>query len=542
MMTKRLALIAALLLLTGLTFYFPGHTYLQSDTQIYVPMMERAYAGDTAVLARDPMVLMPHTAWTLYDEITIGLRRLTGASFEQILVAEQFLFRAAGIWGIWMIAVGLGLSKWNAFFVAALCSLGAVIEGPAVLTIEYEPVPRGFAIGCLLLSMGFMMQKRYGWAAAAAALATVLHAPTAWPVWPALFFAAFGAGQATLFPAPDADPVRDLALAWQNPRKVLVPLGIAFVLAAIVLAVASRGQFSGGPFFGTIPDWLEQIQRMRARYNWISMWRWQDIAHYLLMAGLLTFAAKQAQSPRWLVVPAALGVLSMPMSWILLEQMKWSLMPQFQPARAVLWITLLSVLLCGVAAVKSEEWWKRALWLLPVFWIPVTSVLIPRTLSSREVLVVVSLAALFAISSKVTPAFLVIAFLGIPELAGVRHYKANFHTAELAQLSEWARINTPADSVFLFADAKHGLEPGVFRARSLRALYVDWKSGGQVNYFGKYAKTWKQRWDAAGQCEGGVSAAALGAAGVNYLVVQEAGTGGELVFRNEKYAVYRVKQ
>ena len=33
--------------------------------------------------------------------------------------------------------------------------------------------------------------------------------------------------------------------------------------------------------------------------------------------------------------------------------------------------------------------------------------------------------------------------------------------------------------MFLFPDVGHDLYPGIFRALSERALYVDWKSGGQ---------------------------------------------------------------
>jgi len=53
------------------------------------------------------------------------------------------------------------------------------------------------------------------------------------------------------------------------------------------------------------------------------------------------------------------------------------------------------------------------------------------------------------------------------------------HT-ELSQLSQWALRNTAADAMFLFPDAKQGLDPGIFRARTLRAVYVDWKVGARL--------------------------------------------------------------
>ena len=61
------------------------------------------------------------------------------------------------------------------------------------------------------------------------------------------------------------------------------------------------------------------------------------------------------------------------------------------------------------------------------------------------------------------------------------------------QLADWAAQNTWGSSMFLFPDAEHGLEPGIFRALSQRALYVDWKSGGQVNYFESFGEEWYTR-------------------------------------------------
>ena len=48
--------------------------------------------------------------------------------------------------------------------------------------------------------------------------------------------------------------------------------------------------------------------------------------------------------------------------------------------------------------------------------------------------------------------------------------------------------------MFLFPDAGRDLYPGIFRARSRRALWVDWKSGEQVKYFDSVGEEWWQRW------------------------------------------------
>ena len=143
-MRRRLAIGAAILAITLLNYFqFPGHSWLQSDTQIYLPILEHIWDPD--VLAKDLIVEHPHVAFTLYDETAIVLRKITRLEFRQVLQAEQFVFRALGIWGVYLIATALGVSDILALFVVAAFSLGATIMGPAVLTFEYEPVPRGFA-------------------------------------------------------------------------------------------------------------------------------------------------------------------------------------------------------------------------------------------------------------------------------------------------------------------------------------------------------------------------------------------------------------
>src|ERR1035438_907616 len=158
-MRDRLAIGAAIIALTLLSYFqFPGHTYLGSDTQIYVPMLEHIW--DPATLTRDLVATKPHLSYTLYDEIAIALRWLTHSSFQTVLTAEQLLFRALQILGVYLLALSFPLARGKALVVAALFALGATIAGPAVLTFEYEPVPRAFAVGLVFLAIGLAAQDR----------------------------------------------------------------------------------------------------------------------------------------------------------------------------------------------------------------------------------------------------------------------------------------------------------------------------------------------------------------------------------------------
>src|SRR5690349_2071817 len=175
-MRERLAVAAGIAALTLLGFFqFPGHTFLQSDTQIYVPMFEHIL--DSSVLRQDLMATRPHLSYTLYDEISIALRRLTGLSFEIVLIFQQLLCRAMQILGVYLLARSFPLSRAMALVTAAAFSLGATIVGPAVLTFEYEPVPRGFAIGLVFLAIGLAAQGRMLAADIAAAAAFLYHPP-----------------------------------------------------------------------------------------------------------------------------------------------------------------------------------------------------------------------------------------------------------------------------------------------------------------------------------------------------------------------------
>src|SRR5579871_278146 len=178
-MRERLAVGAAILALTLLSYFqFPGHTYLGQDTQIYVPMMEHIW--DPSALTHDLVAPKPHLSFTLYDEIAIALRWITRSSFQAVLTAQQLVFRALQILGVYLLALSFPLARSKALVVAAMFTLGATIAGPAVLTFEYEPIPRAFAVGLIFLAIGLAAQNHLLWADIAAALAFLYHPPTVW--------------------------------------------------------------------------------------------------------------------------------------------------------------------------------------------------------------------------------------------------------------------------------------------------------------------------------------------------------------------------
>ncbi|HOQ45449.1 MAG TPA: hypothetical protein PLA43_17030 [Bryobacteraceae bacterium] len=535
---------ATILLLTLLTFVqFPGRTFLQSDTQIYMPILERL--GNPALFAQELLARHPHTSFTIYDESALVLSRLTGLSLETVLLGEQFVFRALGILGIFLLACALRLSTRLALLAAATFSLGATIAGPTVLSIEYEPVPRAFAVPLLLLAIGLAAHGRDLGAGAAASVAFLYHPPSVLPFW-IVYFAL------TLWPSKPSIMRRRIL--------GLIPILVG-VIALFALSRLQTGVSEPMNLFGRVDPELERLQRMRAPYNWLSMWQPQWFLHYplLWLASLLAYRRIRdsvSQDVRFFLIGLPLlGMLSMPATWLLLEKWKWILIPQLQPARTLLFVTVLASLMAVVAAVRACErrrWWEAILWFTLVFAIP-TKTYVPGLITEpgRATLLAPALALLAGVAvwaelgkrrwaTASWAAAALLPFFLIPWAGGVVNYP-RLHTPEIDSLAEWARANTSQDAVFLFPDAGRELYPGIFRSKALRAVYVDWKGGGQVNFMREFAMEWQDRWQDTGAGRFRPELVpSFRARGIDYFVLksEHALKGRTPVWSNSRFLVY----
>lgn len=541
------AVIAALTLAGFLRF--PGHTFLQSDTQIYMPILE--HLRDHSVFGRELLAQDPHVSFTIYDEVALLLRRVTGLDFEGVLVLQQLVFRALGLLGVYWIATSMALRRRMALLVAAAFSLGATIVGPALLTFEYEPVPRGFAVPLILLAVGLVAHGRDLGAGIAASLAFLYHPPTTLPFW-AVYFCL------TLVPSrPAVMKRRILGLA---------PLFCA-VLVLFVLSRLQPGVSEPQDFFSRLSPLMERIQRVRAPYNWISGWPAAFFAQYVFLlaftaAAFYRLRRRLCEDLRFFAagMPAA-GALAIPVSWFLLERLGWAVIPQLQPARAALFITAFALVLGSCAAMHAatrRRWWEAALWMAPVFAVPVSprifEVLTPNLADPvirMRVLVTLLSAAVTATAAwsvagrrrwatAALAAALALPFLAVPGWAKVVNYQ-RLHNADLDALSAWARTSTPKDALFVFPDAGRDLSPGVFRARALRALYVDWKAGGQANFLRDFGYEWWSRWQKLGAGTfTGADEALYRTLGINYFVLNASHRLPDrpTVYETARFAVY----
>lgn len=535
--SSTIAVAAALaLLLIGGFFCFPGHTYLQSDTQIYMPILDRL--ADPTLYANDPVALRPHVAYTIYDEAALLLRRVTGLDFERVLQLQQLIYRYAGLVGAFLLGRACGLTAPWAVLFASFFGLGATIAGPAVLIAEYEPVPRGYAVPLLMLGIGLAAHERWLWAGVAVGWAILYHPPTTVPVL------VVGAIAMWLTRKPGDG-------RW----RAGIPIAAAIVLVYL-LSKLQAGHSEPQHFFSTISPALEELQRLRGSYNFISIWFGRWATHWLFVLALATFAWWRLRDlPRFVVTLAtgliAYSVVMVPLSYLLLEKAKWSLLPQFQPLRALLFMTLFAMLGAALNGIR-ERGWISALWFAAAFGLsgqldlgrlPFLAVSDPVLRVRPLVFLALGVIAFVAVRyyKPLLIAALLLPFYAIPDIAKVRNYPPLDHP-EIHALADWAQSNSRVDAVFQFPDAGQALYPGLFRVYAKRAVYVDWKVGGQVNLLEEFAKEWWKRWQTAGAPDS-IDPNKLAELGIDFIVVQpkNALAGREPDFRNEKYLAYRLR-
>lgn len=554
MTRPHLATAVALGVFTLLTYFqFPGHAWLQQDSQIYVAILE--HLDNPATLSRDLLCVHPHVKWTAFDEVARAVHATTSLSYHFIFDGQMLVFRFLGLMGIFMLAGSAGLSRIGAVFVAFLFGLGMSVGGPEILTIEYEGVPRGYALMLILAALGYGAYRRWKVSVAFAAVALLYHVPTTAPYWLAVVV---------------------YALALQRPKALRTAL-VAFASACavlLVLAAFQAGEHESQPLFSVLPADLIPLLRYRGAYNWVDLWKPVWLWQYLLLGVFATGAWLRIHreiTKELSALSATLllyGMLSVPLSWLVLNRMSWSMMPQFQPARAVVFVCIFAVTLGGAAAwwaVRRGRWLESAAWLVPLFALPAGKPALDLflrvfadPLAQRRIVIVLVLALAAALIASLTAsaaprwpkaagaALLVpiaAAFL-IPALGQVQNYPRQ-HTPELKALTEWAAARTQPDAMFHFADAGHATAPGIFRVEALRALYVDWKGGGQVNQNWAFARQWQSRWRWAQEARPPLlSAEEYASAGIDYVVVgpNHGFPGLQPVYSDASWKVFEVRQ
>lgn len=531
-MFKGAIFLGSVILLTGLGFFvFPGHTYLQADTQIYVPMMERIY--NPVLFSEDPMITRPHLALTAYDEIATALRSYAGLNFENGLKLQQILFRACEVAGLLLIALRLGLAPPAAFFVAGV----AILNATGIT--EPEPVARSFALGLLVLGVGLASSGRFLAAGMAGALGFLIHPTTMGPFW----------------------CLAALLVLRRTARPILL---LPFLPAVGVLVLLMHFQTGGTErldFFPVLDPFQEGLQRKYMAPTFVSEWSAKKVGDVLcqsavVVAGFWRLRGRLEPPLRdWLWGFAALAVLSIPFSWIALDNLHWAMVGPWEPTRSLLFISLLVSLLssaCGIFAARERLWWEAVVWFGIALALPVKDILVTWYVNPWLIALVVALAAASTLGGWLSGRARGVAIVAagiLPFIAfsasGLAPTPAPVDSPELRQLAVWANKKTDETAVFLFADEGRYGGSGPFRARALRSIYVDYEGRALVNYFPAFAAEWARRWRDVNQGSwqlGPEDFRQLADWRIDFVVLrtEHAIASKQAEFSNSHYIVYRV--
>lgn len=441
---KRALVIAGLAVCAALQFeYYPGHSYLQGESQVFAPMIERLqFPG---LLSRDIVAAHPVLRYTAYDEITLAVERLGRATIEISLGIQLLIARLAGIGGMFLIARACGLQLGWAAAVAALGGLGLALPLLHVGTAGNEPTPFALALGWIVLATGQAARGRV-FAAGVAGGVGFLYSPViALPWW-----LCFGG----------------TALLQKQAWRLLKPIGTAFSVAILLLANLVQlqpGAPGGSLAFQTMPgEWRNLIEARTPQVvvqTWIAHEGWLTLAIAVsaLVALYRLRAAVRPAVRQFFALLIVLGMGSVLVYWA--AQTVWPLVLFFQvePARlaAPVLLPVCFALLAGAALQRSTG------------------------LRAAERLAWSSLALSLVLASA----------------AGEAHNGRRYSKESISALSQWAQRSTWGGSMFVFAGIGKATDAGMFRTLALRPVYIDWQSGELSKQYQDFAVEWRRRWN-----------------------------------------------
>jgi hypothetical protein len=344
-------------------------------------------------------------------------------------------------------------------------------------------------------------------------------------------------------------------------RKMLRPVLPILLVSVLLLANLAQLQpqmVTDQSLFARLSTRAAELQQFRTPYAWFSPWQ-RDLWQYLALAVFGTWAAARIwpllnRQARWLMVGMGLsGIISVFCSYVLADRARLAIAVALQPSRLLVFTILFASFACALAAVeavKRRHHGEAFGWFALVSALPLNARIFDslRIFESRHAApfaLCLSMAALLTWTAR-SKRLLTLAFLAvIPALAVAVHAgrlsPSNESRKSVTELAAWAEQNTWGGSLFLFPDAGRELYPGVFRARSRRALWVDWKSGMLAASFQPVALEWFDRW--RGSMEGGYSRERLEGLlplPIDYYVVKSAHRlpGMPTAFRNQEFYVY----
>ncbi len=443
-MWRALAVFVAFLAVAWLELeFYPGHSYLASASQLYLPILQHLHTPN--YLTRDLVATHPNVAYTIYDEVTLFLHAAGKLDFQKALLVQQILCRLAALLGLFLLARAAGLKPFFALTAAALVNLGTFLPGPALWLIDPEPVPRAFATGLTLLALGCLAQEKPLLSALFAGLALLYDPTMAAPFW-LLILVAF---------------VFDRRM--RKVLKPMLPVFLVFILLLANLAQLQPGTPDSQPILNRFSRQIAAIEKFRTPELWLSLWPSRALYLYLALFVVAIWAVTRIwptlnRPLRWLLLFFPfVALVALPFYQLLLERFRYSILLRMQPLAWLDYLVMLTWLLCAIAALLALQ---QSAKLETFAWSAVCLSILSLSLGRSPV---------------------------------------RKMDKSVEQLAAWAENNTWGSSMFLFPDVERRNYPGVFRAESRRSLWVDWESGRQINYDVDLANEWLSRWNSTMQ-------------------------------------------
>ena len=492
-MRQALLILLGLLIVTWFEFQiYPGHTYLQGETQLLVPMLERL---DTpGFLSRDLVAANPTFAYTVYDEITEALHVSTHLSFKQVLVGQQALFRFAAVLGMFLIARALRVSPWSAVLLSASVNAITHLSAPDSYVSSPEATPVSFAFSLVILAGGLMVNRNPLLSGLAGGLALIYNPMTGAAFWLVVLFA---------------------SIADDSLRSFLRPVWPSLLIFLLILGnlVQWQAGLGAGQELGShMSDTLVRLTQFRTPWVWVSHWFARGILTYVFLmtiglCALTTMWTELSRITKWITLGLVLSGLVWSGLAALLCASRLQVAVQMSPATNLSFTVAVSVILCGAAS------WHQA---FKKRW-------------------------LFSIAAMT---FLVGAVLNA-EVLSLLHAKTDLaHDLEnsdaVEQVAVWADQNTWGSSLFQFPDAGEHITPGTFRALSRRALWADWQSGRIADYSEQAGLSWWARWQNLQHPYSPIRLKTMLPLPIDYYVLKTVHrlAGVKAVYANSEYVVY----
>lgn len=489
-----------------------GYAALFSDQRIYLPaIFDQLSSG---ALNQDFLLSFNQTALTFFDELLVGLVRITHVDFFWVMLFLSLLGRFVFFWAIALLAKKIGLKTWGIILALLVFIFPIEIYGTGMNLMESELHPRFLSLALGLFFLALLLNKKIIASAIVWGVAFLIHPLSSLP------FLVFYAWKILVS--------KDFVFSKKILFWILPLLFFIFPLMNI-----SQIMGNGNPLI-IDSKWLE-ILRNRSYYLFITSWEFEKIAKTLvdgIMLGFLFYLWKKDDRKdirKDFLALFGIALLFLGLSFLLVDILHIALFTSVQfarflalwkillplmilvrifsfgkqdgnvvPRQIFLWGFLVSFVLDNLVLgfiflllVVGLEFWKKAplgeKWQKKIMAVFDSSKIFLAKLSSKN--------------QKINLSWMIfiggLAFVGWLFFIPKEIYPSEFGSKRIEEACSWLKENTSSEDIVLTEPFSN--EASLIRIECLRPVYVTEKDGAQVVFNREYALEWRRRKDIANE-------------------------------------------